>query len=192
MIRYSGAAMRFHKAPLAGAFLIECDRQTDSRGFFARLWCRKEFQAQGLVSDFPQENISVNDKAGTLRGLHFQRAPHGEVKVIRCIRGALYDVMVDLRPNSPTYLSWHAVELNADDYRALYIPQGFAHGFQTISDRTEAQYMVSAYYAPQAESGLRYDDPALNIRWPLPVSVMSDKDKSWPAIDRARLTAELV
>jgi dTDP-4-dehydrorhamnose 3,5-epimerase len=184
--------MRFLKTPLAGAFLIECERRADARGFFARLWCRKEFEAQGLVSDFPQENISVNDKAGTLRGLHFQRAPHDEVKVIRCTRGALYDVIVDLRPSSPTYLSWYGVELNADDYRALYIPQGFAHGFQTILDRTEAQYMVSAYYAPQAESGLRYDDPALNIRWPSPVSVMSEKDRSWPAMDRASLKTEPV
>lgn len=182
--------MRFLETPLAGAFLIECDRYADARGFFARLWCRREFEAHGLVTDFPQGNLSVNDKAGTLRGLHYQRAPHAEVKVIRCTRGALYDVIVDLRPNSPTYMRWHAVVLNAEDHRALYIPQGFAHGFQTTVDRTEAQYMVSAYYAPQAEGGLRYDDPALNIRWPLPISVISDKDKSWPTIDREHIVTE--
>lgn len=183
--------MRFLETPLAGAFLIECDRHADARGFFARLWCRREFEAHGLATDFPQENLSVNDKAGTLRGLHYQRAPHAETKVIRCTRGALYDVMVDLRPDSPTYLRWHAVALNAEDYRALYIPQGLAHGFQTMSDRTEAQYMVSTYYAPQAEGGLRYDDPALNIRWPLPVSVISDKDRNWPMIDRGHVVTEM-
>lgn len=174
--------MIFRDTSLPGAFVVDVEPRSDSRGFFARSWCRQEFESHGLVTDFPQANLSVNPTRGTLRGLHYQRAPFEEVKLVRCTKGALYDVIVDLRPRSPTFRRWYAVELSADNHRALYVPKDFAHGFQTLTDNTEAQYMVSAYYQPGSEAGLRYDDPSLEIHWPLPVSKISDKDKEWPLI----------
>ncbi len=172
--------MRFIDTPLAGACVVELEPFEDDRGFFARAWCRKEFEAHGLEPEVVQANLSYNRSAGTLRGMHYQVAPYEETKLVRCIRGALYDVIVDLRPESPTYKQWYGVELTADNRRALFVPRGFAHGFLTLADETEAFYQVSEYYAPGAERGLRYDDPAFGIRWPGPVKVISEKDASWP------------
>ncbi len=172
--------MQFHTTKLKGACIIELDELRDERGFFARAWCSKEFEAQGLNPRIVQANLSFNEKKGTLRGMHYQVAPFAESKLIRCTRGALYDVIVDLRPGSETYRDWIGVELSAANHRLLYVPEGFAHGFQTLEDGTEAFYQVSEFYTPGAEQGLRYDDPAFGIEWPYPVSVISEKDASWP------------
>jgi dTDP-4-dehydrorhamnose 3,5-epimerase len=152
----------------------------DNRGFFARVWADDEFAAHGLVSRVVQMNLSYNRVAGTLRGMHFQHAPYAETKLVRCIRGAIYDVIIDLRPDSPTYKRWIGVKLTAANRLALYVPEGFAHGFQTLEDDTEVFYQVSQYYTPSAEGGVRYDDPAFGIEWPLPVTEISEKDKRWP------------
>lgn len=172
--------MIFNPTKLAGACLIDLEKRSDDRGFFARTWCRKEFSAQGLVEEFVQANVSYNRRKGTLRGMHYQLAPHEEVKLVRCTRGSIYDAIVDVRPDSPTYLQWIGVELTAANYRMLYVPAGFAHGFQTLEDDTEVVYQVSAFYTPQAERGARCNDPAFGIRWPLPVAVISEKDRTWP------------
>lgn len=172
--------MLFTPTTLDGAFVIDLEKRADDRGFFARTWCRHEFRAHGLVEDFVQANVSYNHRKGTLRGMHFQLAPHEEVKLVRCTRGSIFDVIVDVRPGSATYLQWIGVELTAANYRMLYVPAGFAHGFQTLEDNTEVVYQVSAFYAPQAERGARYNDPAFAIEWPLPVEVISEKDRHWP------------
>jgi dTDP-4-dehydrorhamnose 3,5-epimerase len=172
--------MIFLETKLVGAYLIEIEKREDQRGFFARTWCQNEFEAHGLVACIVQANMSYNKRQGTLRGMHFQVAPYAETKLVRCIRGALYDVIVDLRPDSPTFAQWLGVELTADNYRMLYVPEGFAHGFQTLADDTEASYQVSQFYTPGAEGGLRYNDPAFQIEWPLAVAVISEKDASWP------------
>ena len=174
--------MIFHRLALPGAWLIEPEKRGDDRGFFARTWCRKEFVDNGLVDDFVQRNLSVNPQAGTLRGLHWQARPHSEVKLIQCSRGAIFDVIVDLRAGSPTYGQWLGVELRADDYRMLYAPEGFAHGFQTLEDDCEVAYLVSAAYAPEASCGIRYDDPAIDVTWPRPVTRISDQDQQWPLL----------
>lgn len=166
----------------SGALLIRPERLSDDRGFFARTWCREEFRARGLVSDFVQASLSVNPVRGTVRGLHLQRPPHAETKLIRCVRGAIFDVIVDLRPDSPTYGEWLAVELTAESYDMLYVPAGFAHGFQTLVPDTEIDYLITPAYEPTAATGVRYDDPALGIRWPLPVSRISRKDATWPLL----------
>jgi dTDP-4-dehydrorhamnose 3,5-epimerase len=173
--------MIFKETKLKSAFLIEIQELTDERGFFARGWCQREFEAQGLDTRLVQANISYNRRAGTLRGLHYQVSPHQENKLVRCTKGAIYDVIVDFRKGSPTYCEWIGVDLTEDNRRMLFVPQGFAHGFQTLVDDTEVTYQVSEFYTPGAERGVRYDDPAFNIRWPLPVSVISEKDSSWPA-----------
>lgn len=173
--------MIFKKIKLRDAYIIEIEKRSDNRGFFARAWCQKEFEEHGLVAQVVQTNISNNIKKGTLRGMHFQIDPYQETKLVRCTRGAIYDVIIDLRPDSPTYGEWTGVELRVDNYTMLYVPKYFAHGFQTLVDDTEVTYQVTEFYTPGAERGLRYDDPAFNIAWPLPVSVISDKDKSWPA-----------
>jgi dTDP-4-dehydrorhamnose 3,5-epimerase len=175
--------MEFTKTSLAGAMLIDIRKLGDERGYFARTFCAEEFGKAGLVTDFPQANHSHNVRAGTLRGMHFQRAPHAEVKVVRCVRGALHDVIIDLRPESPTYRRWEGFELTAANGRMLYVPAGFAHGFQTLEDDTDAAYMVSHPYTPGAEGGVRFDDPAFGIAWPLPVSTISEKDAAWPYLD---------
>jgi dTDP-4-dehydrorhamnose 3,5-epimerase len=175
----------FNETILRGAYVIELEKRIDERGFFARTWCRDEFAARGLATDLVQGHVAVNSERGTLRGLHYQRPPHGEAKLIRCVRGAIYDVIVDLRRESPTWARWIAVELDAASYRMLYVPDGFAHGFQSLADDTEITYLVSAFYAPGAEAGIRYDDPALAVAWPLPVSRISRKDLSWPYLDAA-------
>ena len=171
--------MIFRELALPGAYLIDLEPHRDDRGQFARAWCREEFGDQGLVTDFVQGNVSINPEAGTLRGLHYQDDPHGEVKLIRCVRGAIYDVIVDVRPGSPAYLQWVAVELSPSQLRMLYVPEGFAHGFQTRRPDTEVNYLVSAPYAPGAGRGMRYDDPALGIDWPLPVTKISEQDRNW-------------
>lgn len=172
--------MRFHPTDLADAVLIEIEKRGDERGFFARTFCEEEFAQAGLVTCFVQANASASRKAGTLRGLHYQVAPHAETKVIRCTRGAIFDVIVDLRPDSPSYRRWQGFELTAAEGIMLYIPEGFAHGYQTLADDTEVAYQVSAPYAPGAEAGIRYDDPAFGITWPMPVTAISEKDVSWP------------
>ena len=172
--------MRCHYADLEGAYIIELEKLEDSRGFFARIWCQQEFEDHGLVPVIARAKASFNVKAGTLRGMHYQVAPYEETKLVRCTRGALYDVIVDLRPDSSPYKRWIGVELTASNYRMLYVPGNFAHGFITLEDDTEVSYLVSESYRPGAEGGLRWDDPEFNIKWPRPVKVMSDKDARWP------------
>ena len=172
--------MTFAEAALPGAWIIDLQRIEDERGFFARGWCRKEFEAHGLNPDLVQLNVAFNLRRGTVRGMHFQRPPWEEAKLVRCIRGAIFDVIVDLRPNSPARGRWLGVELTQDNRRMLYLPEGFAHGYQTLADDTEIQYQTSQFYAPESATGVRFDDPALGIQWPLPVSVVSDQDRKWP------------
>lgn len=174
--------MQFEPTPIDGAFVIRPDRFEDDRGFFARTYAEEPFAARGLNTHWPQCNISFNRRRGTLRGLHWQEDPHGEVKLVRCVRGALHDVAVDLRPDSPTYLKTAAVELDADSAVAFYIPVGCAHGFQTLSDDTEVFYQMGAVYRPEAARGLRYDDPAFAIPWPVPDPILSDKDRALPML----------
>jgi dTDP-4-dehydrorhamnose 3,5-epimerase len=171
--------MIFTETKLNGAYVIELDKKEDPRGFFARAWCAREFEEQGLSPRLVQANISYNIRRGTLRGMHYQMAPYGEAKVIRCIRGALYDVIIDLRRDSSTYMQWVGVELTAENRKMFYVPENFAHGFQTLTDDTEAFYLVSEFYAPGAERGIRWNDPTFGIEWPLEVAVISDKDANW-------------
>ena len=172
--------MRFSRTELCDAWLIEPVPARDERGFFARTFCIREFAEHGLTTRFVQHSTSASTRRGTLRGMHFQRAPHGEAKVVTCSRGAIWDVIVDLRPRSPSYRRWQGFELTAGNRRQLYIPEGFAHGFQTLCDDVEVSYLISAFYAPAAAGGVRHDDPTLAIEWPLPVSVISEKDRTWP------------
>ena len=158
--------MKFLTTKLAGAYLIVPDKKEDERGFFARTWCRKDFQTRGLCDDWVQMSVSYNRWRGTLRGLHYQAEPHQEAKLVHCTRGAIYDVIVDLRPESPTYLHWLAARLTREDGNLIYIPENFAHGFQTLTDDCEVSYSISAYYQPSSSRGIRWDDPQLNIAWP--------------------------
>ncbi|MFI8595450.1 dTDP-4-dehydrorhamnose 3,5-epimerase [Microbacterium sp. NPDC078428] len=174
--------MIFRTTPIAGVAIIDLEEHSDDRGFFARSFDRAEFEAAGLDPHIEQANISYNHRAGTLRGMHFQVAPSPETKLIRCTRGAIVDTIVDMRWDSPTRLQHVSVELSADNRRALYVPAYFAHGYQTLVDDTEVTYMVSGGYAPTAERGLRHDDPALGLTWPLPVADISAKDASWPLL----------
>jgi dTDP-4-dehydrorhamnose 3,5-epimerase len=172
--------MLFTSTRLEGAFLIDIEPKKDERGFFARTWCRHELAARGLDTEVAQESISYNRLAGTVRGLHFQRPPHEENKIVRCTRGAVFDVIVDLRLHSPSHLRWQGFELTNENRRAVYIPKGVAHGFQTLTDDCEVNYHISAFYAPEAAGGYRYDDAIFQIKWPLPVTVISERDMSWP------------
>jgi len=172
--------MVFIETKLNGAWLIDAEPTRDHRGFFARTFCTGEFARRGLETDFVQHSTSYSSKKGTLRGMHFQCAPYTEVKIVRCLKGAIWDVIVDLRSDSPTYRRWQAFELTAENRRQLYVPAGFAHGFQTLCDDTEAGYLISAYHVPSAACGVRHDDPAFVIAWPLPPGPMSTTDKSWP------------
>lgn len=172
--------MIFSETPLSGAYCIEIEKHVDERGFFARGWCQQEFEAHGLVSRVVQANISYNHKLGTLRGLHYQAAPQAETKLVRCTRGAIWDVIVDLRPGSPTRGQWHGETLTADNYRMLYVPEEFAHGYITLRDDVEVAYQVSQIYTPGAERGIRWDDPAFRIAWPVQPRVISAKDARWP------------
>jgi dTDP-4-dehydrorhamnose 3,5-epimerase len=169
----------FKKTPLAGAFVIKLQKLKDERGFFARSYCQKEFKDHGLIPKIVQANFSFNKKKGTLRGMHYQIFPYEEAKLIQCTRGALYDVIIDLRKDSPTYKKWFGLELTANNYTMLYVPESFAHGFYTLEDNTEATYMVSQFYTPGSERGIRWDDPAFNIQWPLKPEVISSKDAKW-------------
>lgn len=175
--------MKFIATPLAGLYIVEIEPIVDERGFFARSFCVREFQALGLEAAVAQCNISFNEKRGTLRGLHFQAPPNDEAKLVRCSRGAIYDVAVDIRPDSRTYLKWYAAELTPDNRRMLFIPHGFAHGFQTLVDGTEAFYLMSEFYHPQSARGLRWDDPAFAITWPIENPIISDKDRSYPLLN---------
>jgi dTDP-4-dehydrorhamnose 3,5-epimerase len=166
---------------IPGVFVVEPELIADERGFFSRIFDVDEFSARGLETEFPQWSVSYNERPGTLRGMHFQREPHAEVKLVRCTRGSLYDVVVDLRPDSPTFRRWTAVDLSAENRLALYIPEGLAHGFQTLEPATEVTYAISERYEPSAAGGVRWDDPAFGIEWPKAERrVMSDKDRSWP------------
>jgi dTDP-4-dehydrorhamnose 3,5-epimerase len=175
--------MIFTESPLRGAFVLDLQRREDPRGFFARTFCREEFEAHGLRPAVAQCNLSYNHAKGTLRGMHYQAAPATEPKLVRCTRGAIYDVIVDLRPDSPTYLRHFGVELTEDNRRSLYVPDLFAHGYLTLTEGAEVSYQVGEFYTPGAERGLRYDDPALGIEWPVAVSVISDKDRAWPLLE---------
>ena len=175
--------MKFHDTPVAGAHLIELERRGDDRGFFARAFCRNEFAAAGLETQFVQMNNSLSAKSGTLRGLHYQLPPSAEVKVVRCIKGALFDAIVDLRPDSPTYEKWFGAELNDDNRLMMYVPRGCAHAILTLRDDTEALYMVSAFYGPNDERGVRFDDPRFGVEWPIAPVEVSPKDRTWPDFD---------
>jgi dTDP-4-dehydrorhamnose 3,5-epimerase len=171
--------MIFTETRLPGAFIIDVERREDSRGFFARVFCQHEFEVHGLKPIIAQANIAYNRKKGTIRGMHFQFPPSAETKLVRCTRGAILDIIVDLRPDSPTYLEHIAVELSAANSRALHVPERFAHGYQVLEDDTETSYQVGEFYTPGAEGGLLYNDTKLGLRWPLPVTVISDKDQVW-------------
>lgn len=171
--------MIFTETRLQNAFLIDVQKLEDDRGFFGRTFCKREFERLGINTNVVQANVSYNKKKGTLRGMHYQAAPHGEVKIVRCTRGAIYDVIIDLRPGSPTYREWFGVELREDSYRMLYVPEDFAHGFQTLEDDTEVIYQVSQYYTAGSERGIRYNDPEFGVEWPGEVRVISQKDANW-------------
>lgn len=175
--------MIFTETPLAGAYVIDLERRGDDRGFFARNFCAREFGEHGLATTFVQGNMSLNRDTGTLRGMHFQREPAQETKYVRCVSGSLFDVIVDNRPDSPTYLQSYGVELSAENGRGLYVPKGFAHGFLTLAPETMASYLVDEFYTPGVEGGYRYDDPALGIYWSGEPLCISDKDASWPLIE---------
>jgi dTDP-4-dehydrorhamnose 3,5-epimerase len=172
--------MVFIETGLKGAYVIEIERIQDNRGFFARGWCQKEFQANKLNSRLVQSNIAFSKKKGTLRGMHYQVAPHAEVKLVRCTKGAIYDVVIDLRPDSSTFKQWIFAELTEKNFKMIYVPEGFAHGYQSLVDDTEVFYHVSDFYSLEHERGVRYNDQTFQISWPLEISSISDKDKSWP------------
>jgi dTDP-4-dehydrorhamnose 3,5-epimerase len=172
----------FTETKLIGAFIIDLERREDDRGFFARAFCQNEFSDHGLKPVIAQANIGFNRRRGCVRGMHFQYPPAAETKVVRCTRGGVFDVIVDLRPESPTYLEHISVELTADNHRAIYIPERFAHGYQALEDETETSYQVGEFYTPGAEGGLRYDDPDLGLTWPLSVTEISEKDERWPLL----------
>jgi dTDP-4-dehydrorhamnose 3,5-epimerase len=175
--------MTFTETPLEGAWIIDIARIEDERGFFARTWSPDEFAARGLDSTLAQCNVAWNHRRGTIRGMHFQRAPMQEVKIVRCTRGAILDTIIDLRPGSPTFCQWISVELTEDNRRMLYIPFGCAHGYQTLVDGVETYYHVSAPYSPEHSSGVRWNDPRFGLRWPLEPTVISARDRDWPDFD---------
>jgi dTDP-4-dehydrorhamnose 3,5-epimerase len=172
--------VKFLETTLAGAYVVEAEPLADERGFFARNFCHEEFSARGLNPRVAQTSTSYNKRRGTLRGLHYQTDPFPEAKLVRCTRGAIYDVIVDLRPSSPSFLRWFGVELSASNRRSLYVPEHFAHGFQTLADDTEVFYQISEVYRPECARGLRWDDPRVGVVWPLPVQVISERDRSFP------------
>lgn len=176
--------MLFKETPLKGAFVIDLEERKDPRGAFARTFCAKEFEQHGLKPSVAQCNLSYNYKAGTMRGMHYQVPPAAETKLVRCTRGKIYDVIIDLRPNSPTYLKHFGIELTEENHTALYVPEMFAHGYQALTDMAEVAYQVGEFYTPGFERGLKYNDPAFNIKWPMPITVISDKDANWPAFSK--------
>ena len=179
--------MRFVPTQLAGTYLIEQERHADDRGFFSRTWCAEEFARQGLEPALAQCSVSFNRRRGTLRGLHYQAPPFAEAKLVRCTRGAIYDVAVDLRPDSPTFRGWIGVELEAHNGRALYIPRGLAHGLYVLADDTEVEYQISTPYEPGAARGVRWDDPFHAVSWPGPVEVIAARDREYPDLDPSGL-----
>jgi dTDP-4-dehydrorhamnose 3,5-epimerase len=181
--------MIFSDTKLAGAFIIDIERREDSRGFFSRVFCQNEFAQHGLKPLIAQANVAFNHERGTLRGMHFQYPPMAETKLVRCTRGAILDIIVDLRPESPTFLQHVGVELTADNHRSLYVPERFAHGYQVLEDNTETSYEVGEFYAPAEEGGLHYADPQLSLEWPLPVTQISPKDAAWKPL--AEIVADL-
>ena len=179
-----GCIMKFLETELKGAYVIEPEAICDERGFFARTFCRQEFAVHGLNCEVAQCNLSYNARRGTLRGMHYQAKPHAEAKLVQCVRGAIYDVIIDLRPGSETCCRWVGVELSEENRRMLYVPEGFAHGFQTLRDDTVVYYQISEFYAPQSARGVRWDDPAFGIEWPLSDPVISEKDRQLPDYKR--------
>jgi len=177
--------MKFTETPLKGAYVIELEKRGDDRGFFARFFCEREYQAHGLNHHIVQINNSLSKVKGTLRGMHYQLAPKAEDKVIRCLRGALFDAIIDLRPGSPTFLKHFTIELTAENRTMLYVPKGFAHGFLTLTEDTESFYLVTEFYSPEKERGVRYNDPKFGIRWPMEPAVISDKDRNQPDFNPA-------
>jgi dTDP-4-dehydrorhamnose 3,5-epimerase len=175
--------MKFRPTPLLGAYTIELEERGDDRGFFARLFCDREFQAAGIPTPVVQINNAFSAKAGTLRGMHYQLPPSAEIKVVRCIRGAVFDVIVDLRPDSPTFTNWFGAELTAENRLMMFVPRGFAHGILTLTDNSEMLYLVSAFYDPKQERGVRFDDPRFGIVWPRALVEISEKDRTWPDFD---------
>jgi dTDP-4-dehydrorhamnose 3,5-epimerase len=176
--------MIFKETTLAGAYVVEPERINDDRGFFARVWCKNELGRLGLTTELKQSNVGFNYRKGTLRGLHFQKAPYAETKILRCTRGAIFDVIVDLRTASATYKNWFGVELSADNCKLIYVPEGFGQGYMTLADDTEINYHTSQAFAPTAASGVRFDDPAFGIQWPMAATVISEQDRNWPLMDR--------
>ena len=172
--------MQFHPTTLCDAWLVHLEPVRDDRGFFARTFCVEEFAAHGLETSYPQHSISYSARRGTLRGMHYQRDPHSEAKLVRCVKGAIWDVIIDIRPGSPTYRNWQEFELSSVNGHQLYIPKGFAHGFQTLTVDVVVNYLISEPYEPQSAYGLRHDDPSFGITWPLPVTEISEKDLQWP------------
>ncbi len=173
--------MIFTETKFKGVYIIEIEKIEDERGFFSRLWCQREFSQRGLNANFVQGNLAYNHKKATVRGMHYQTPPYQEVKLIRCTKGSLYDVIIDLRPNSETYLQWFSIILSDSDYKQLYIPEGFAHGYQTLTDNVEMRYGVTQFYTPEAERGIRWNDPLFKIDWPYKDNIIiSEKDKNWP------------
>lgn len=177
--------MKFRELPVQGAYLLDLEKRGDERGFFARMFCAREFAQQGLVTNFVQMNNSLSAEVGTLRGMHYQLPPHGETKVVRCVRGALYDAIVDLRPESPTFGASCGAELTAENRTMIYVPRGCGHGILTLAPDTEAMYLVDEFYVPAAERGVRWNDPRFNIQWPREPAVLSDKDRNHPDFDPA-------
>jgi dTDP-4-dehydrorhamnose 3,5-epimerase len=174
----------FRETTLPGAYVLEPERMDDHRGFFARVWCKRELHQHGLKGELVQSNVGFSYRRGTLRGLHFQKPPHAEVKIVRCTRGAIFDVIVDTRPESPSYKRWFGVELNEGNGRMIYVPEGFAQGYMTLADNTEINYHTSEFYNAEAAFGIRYDDPAFRIQWPLVATEVSEQDRNWPFIEQ--------
>lgn len=172
--------MKFATTPVDGAYVIDVNRIGDSRGYFGRLWCERELEKHGLLAHIKQSNIGFSPEAGTLRGLHYQKAPHQEVKIVRCTRGAVFDVVVDIRRDSPTYRKWYGIELNPDNSSMLYVPEGCATGYLTLMDNSEIYYNTSEFYAPDSATGIRHDDPLFDIDWPGEIKTISDNDTNWP------------
>lgn len=172
--------MKFTESKLKGAYIIEVDKIGDHRGFFGRLWCKNEMEEHGLNTNLTQSNVSLSSQKGTLRGMHFQNEPYQETKLVRCTRGSVFDVIVDLRPDSPTFKQWFGAKLTADNYKMMYVPEGFAHGFLTLEDNSEVYYLVTEFYNKENESGVRYNDPAFGIEWPIDIIEISEKDNNHP------------
>jgi dTDP-4-dehydrorhamnose 3,5-epimerase len=172
--------MIFVETKLKGAYIVDLEKREDRRGFFARTWDSSEFEERGLIAKAVQQSMSFNNTRGTIRGLHYQKAPYQETKLVRCTRGGIFDVIIDLRPASPTFKEWLGIELTARNYRMLYVPKDFAHGLQTLEEETEVTYLISEAYHPEAEMGIRYNDPAIGVKWPLPVAMVSEKDANRP------------